>query len=670
MKETFKLRRAEKLTNENPTQEQIEKGTYQKGVARLKDFTIVIENPKGSIRSGEDEKGIPWSNTMTYSYGYFKDTIGKDGDEVDVFLGIDVDKEFDVYVIDQVKERTKDFDEHKVMFGFNSEGEAVKAYLENYHDGWTGFQNIRSFSLSEFRSWLNDKMQTIIPAKKQKVSPMNYANVSDESEKINIAKIQGEVVADETLVDLVKQAGTMSRGETLVLEIASPGGSVAEGLEIMLWLERLSLQGIKIITVVTANAYSIASLIMLAADIKLISKHGQVMVHNPMVPELSYVNANELEKHISSLRELEGYMYKLYQDFTGLDGASIKLLMDNETYLQPHEAIEKGFADMIVNIKKTPYEMGSKPNKEVNMKSTINSLKQIIAKVNKDKFVNQLYYDQEGGDVEIYQADPSQFQIGDRVSKEDGEVLLADGSKLIIKGGVIEDITTGEIVQPEGAEGELVTEPAIEIVDENASTEPVVLPDAVEEITGEPVAPAAAEPVVEPAVEPQAAVEPVVVPATAEFKVAPQAAVEPVVEPAQAVAEPVVKPAEAVAEPVVKPAEAVVAGDFNTGPAPGAPTTKPVDQVKMVSIPAEAFAEMQANIQAMMAKLDSQEKEAKAKVEKDEDFKSTAVEAIETLAANTVSGFTPAARATVNIEPEVTGSIFQKLRKKAALAKQ
>ena len=153
------------------------------------------------------------------------------------------------------------------------------------------------------------------------------------------------------------------------MKIASRGGSVKEGLEIMVWMNELSKQGVEVVTVVEANAYSIASLIMLAADVKLISKHGEVMVHNPMLPELKYVNANELEIHLNKLRELESAMYGIYQMFTDLENEVIKELMDKETYLNPEDSVKYGFADMVIDMKPKPYDEESEAeNKITNIK--------------------------------------------------------------------------------------------------------------------------------------------------------------------------------------------------------------------------------------------------------------------------------------------------------------
>ena len=87
MDNSLKLKRAEGVTNTNPTQEQIDSDNYTKGVVELFGFRIVIENPSGSVRKGVDNTGEIWSIKMSNTYGYFSDTIGADGEGVDVFIG-------------------------------------------------------------------------------------------------------------------------------------------------------------------------------------------------------------------------------------------------------------------------------------------------------------------------------------------------------------------------------------------------------------------------------------------------------------------------------------------------------------------------------------------------------------------------------------------------------
>ena len=139
----------------NPSKSQIEAGNYKKYKCKLHGIDITIENPRGSVRSGVDENGNKWSNTIKHHYGYFNKTQGSDKDEVDVFIGPNP-KATDVYIIDQVDKEGK-FDEHKVLMGFDSKEDAKQGYLVNYDKGWKGLGNITKVGIKEFKSWLYTK---------------------------------------------------------------------------------------------------------------------------------------------------------------------------------------------------------------------------------------------------------------------------------------------------------------------------------------------------------------------------------------------------------------------------------------------------------------------------------------------------------------------------------
>jgi len=150
---------ARRETNTSPTEAQAEAGNYKKGRYSWQGLTIAIENPKGSTRSGVSEDGKVWSTKMKWDYGYFVRTDGKDGDEVDTFIGPDRDSEL-VHVINQVEPGTTKFDEHKVVIGATTEKQARKIYLDNYDRGWKGLGSIRAMTLPDFKKWLKDPKQT------------------------------------------------------------------------------------------------------------------------------------------------------------------------------------------------------------------------------------------------------------------------------------------------------------------------------------------------------------------------------------------------------------------------------------------------------------------------------------------------------------------------------
>ncbi len=149
------IKEAAAETDTNPTEAQIEAGNYKKGHVDIQGMDISIENPKGSTRSGTDEDGKAWETKMKSHYGYFKGSIGKDGDHIDVFIGPKPENET-IYVVDQNNPKTGEFDESKVMLGYESAEQAKEAYLANYEPGWTGFGKISEVPADKFKTWLYD----------------------------------------------------------------------------------------------------------------------------------------------------------------------------------------------------------------------------------------------------------------------------------------------------------------------------------------------------------------------------------------------------------------------------------------------------------------------------------------------------------------------------------
>lgn len=115
-----------------PTPAQAAAGNYKKPRRYWQGLEIAVENPAGSVREGVDRGGHRWQTRMLYDYGYVVDSMGVDGDPVDVYVGMSLDAPL-VYVIHQRKAGAWDeYDEDKVMIGFTCEEEAVQAYLRHY----------------------------------------------------------------------------------------------------------------------------------------------------------------------------------------------------------------------------------------------------------------------------------------------------------------------------------------------------------------------------------------------------------------------------------------------------------------------------------------------------------------------------------------------------------
>lgn len=114
---------------------------------------ITIENPKGSLRHWEDDKGNPRTSEMQYNYGEVPGTVGMDDDPLDVVLGANLDAPT-VYVITISFRPTYDRpDETKSFIGFTSENDALCATLLMYDDPRIVFE-VNQYAASHYAAEL------------------------------------------------------------------------------------------------------------------------------------------------------------------------------------------------------------------------------------------------------------------------------------------------------------------------------------------------------------------------------------------------------------------------------------------------------------------------------------------------------------------------------------
>lgn len=113
---------------------------------------IKVENRKGSVRKGTDPDGKEWKTKMIYPYGYISRTKAADDEHVDCFVGDDRESD-KVFVVHQVVPETGEYDEDKVMLGFDSATEAKQAYLKHY-DSPKFFGSMTEMTFERFKESL------------------------------------------------------------------------------------------------------------------------------------------------------------------------------------------------------------------------------------------------------------------------------------------------------------------------------------------------------------------------------------------------------------------------------------------------------------------------------------------------------------------------------------
>ena len=191
-----RLEQGKSETDTEPSDAQKEAGNYKKGHISFGGYDYTIENPKGSVRRGTDASGQPWEVTMNNTYGYIRRKYGKDGDHLDMFINDDADLDSwdgTVYVVDQVNPDGS-FDEHKVMYGFDSEEAAREAYLSNYSKGWKGLGKITGVDKATFDKWLDSSTR--------KMKPFAEHSIAKDATKETIQGLDGYTKQD--VLDIVR----------------------------------------------------------------------------------------------------------------------------------------------------------------------------------------------------------------------------------------------------------------------------------------------------------------------------------------------------------------------------------------------------------------------------------------------------------------------------------
>ena len=151
-----------------------------------------------------------------------------------------------------------------------------------------------------------------------------------------------EELGEMSAVNLSKQLEAMGDVEQIDVFINSMGGEVAEGLAIYNALRRHKA---KVTTYCDGFAASIASVIFMAGDERVMNEASLLMIHNAWT--WASGNAKELRKLADDLEKITQASVEAYKAHSSLTEEEIKELMDNESWILPDEAFSYGFATSV-----------------------------------------------------------------------------------------------------------------------------------------------------------------------------------------------------------------------------------------------------------------------------------------------------------------------------------
>lgn len=175
--------------------------------------------------------------------------------------------------------------------------------------------------------------------------------------------------------------------QDITVRINSPGGDMFEGIAIY---NLLRSHPAKVTVEVLGWAASAASIIAMAGDEIRMGTGSFMMVHNAW--GLVIGNRHDMREAASLFDQFDAALADIYEARTSMKRADIEQLMDAETFMNPAQAVEYGFADVIDDVVQTKADASAPHRPEILAKRRIDAAlaQQGISRTERRKMFNQI----------------------------------------------------------------------------------------------------------------------------------------------------------------------------------------------------------------------------------------------------------------------------------------
>ena len=229
------------------------------------------------------------------------------------------------------------------------------------------------------------------------------------------------------------------------LTINCRGGMTDQALAMY---DALRATGKTISAEVIGECSSSATLLLLSArkDLRKAHPNASILIHNPYICGFVEGDAKRIGNIAESLEDVRNQFLDIYVERTGADREVLSAMMDEDKPMNVAKAIELGFiAEKIM-----PISAQNKTPKIVDKMSIKEKIFMALAKV-----FGMTLETADGKTLEL-EKESGEPVVGDKVTSEDGEYLMPDGSTIVVESGVISEIRPAEVVveETEGERGE------------------------------------------------------------------------------------------------------------------------------------------------------------------------------------------------------------------------
>mgnify|MGYP005993641351 CR=1 FL=1 len=292
------------------------------------------------------------------------------------------------------------------------------------------------------------------------------------------------------LIDIVKQVKKQPNASSFKVYIDSEGGDADLGFDIYNYLKSL---GVPIHTVGSSLVASIATVIFMAGDTRVLKDGTYFMIHLPW--GVTQGTAEELDKYSKFVKECENRLVKFYTEHLGITKEAVEPLLKNETWLDISEAQDLGVttgAYMKVAAKAYFNSNTNKQMSNLTKKEAEGLFEKLEAKIKafmtpKPTIVNKILQDANGMDIDFVDvAEDAAPVVGDKAtvdgSDAKGEYLMPSGETLVFVGGELTEIKPVEDAPDEEMEALKKTNEELTATVEALQSEKVVLEENISNI--------------------------------------------------------------------------------------------------------------------------------------------------------------------------------------------
>ena len=224
--------------------------------------------------------------------------------------------------------------------------------------------------------------------------------------------------------------------EQINLTINCRGGMTDQALAMY---DALRATGKTISAEVIGECSSSATLLLLAAraDLRKAHPNASILIHNPYISGYVEGDAKRIGNIAESLEDVRNQFLDIYVERTGADREVLSAMMDEDKPMNVQKAIELGFIhEEILPI--------SAQNKNPNISDKKMSIKEKIFNALARVFGMSLET-ADGKTLEL-EKESGEPVVGDKVTSEDGEYLMPDGTTIVVEESVITEIRPAEEV--------------------------------------------------------------------------------------------------------------------------------------------------------------------------------------------------------------------------------